>query len=359
MKNVDLFDSYLNGHLGAEEKIKFETQLSNDAVFNKAFTEHKLFVETLLVNAERTYLKKKLQSIHEAEFQNEAKLISINQSQSFLQKYGRTIAVAACTSAFIMFGSVVFLNSQKHNTNEITDLKRDVLALKYSKDVLIEEIAKTNSKIHYAPANLEGSAFALNNKGYIITSFHMINGADSVFIQNNTTERSLAKVVLIDPKLDFAILKIENTEVTKNWQVPFAFNDKLSDIGEKVYTLGYPRQDMVYGEGSLSSLSGFYNDTTMYQISIPVNPGNSGGPLLDEQGNVIGVVRGKNTNAEATGFAIKTNEIIKVINKFANDSVIKDIALLAKKSSLKNLKRTEQIRRINPYVFNVLVYKKD
>ncbi|MDX2172673.1 MAG: serine protease [Bacteroidota bacterium] len=359
MKNVDLFDSYLNNCLSVEENKEFETRLNNDVVFNKAFTEHKLFVETLRLSAERNSLKKKLQGIHHSEFANDGKIISLNKPESFLQKYGKSIAVAASTSAIIMFGSIVFLNSQKHNTNEITDLKRDVLALKYSKDVLIEEIAKTNSKIHYAPANLEGSAFALNNKGYIITSCHMIKGADSVFIQNNTTERSLAKVVMSDSKLDFAILKIENSAVTKNWQVPFAFNDKLSDIGEKVYTLGYPRQDMVYGEGSLSSLSGFYNDTTMYQISIPVNPGNSGGPLLDEQGNVIGVVRGKNTNAEATGFAIKTNEIIKAINKFANDSIIKDITQLSKRSSLKNLKRTEQIKRINPYVFNVLVYKKD
>jgi len=359
MKNVDLFDSYLNGHLSEEEKTKFETQLNNDVLFNTAFNEHKLFVKTLVLNAERNDLKKKLQTIHASEYTNEAQVISINKQESFLQKYGKTIAVAASTAAIVMFGSILFLNSQKHNASEITDLKRDVLALKYSKDAIIEEIGKTNSKINYAPANLEGSAFALNNKGYIITSCHMINGADSVFIQNNSTERTLAKVVLSNPKLDFAILKVEDLDVTKNWQVPFAFNAKVSDIGEKVFTLGYPRKDMVYGEGTLSSLSGFYNDTTMYQISIPVNPGNSGGPLLDEQGNVIGVVRGKNTSAEATGFAIKTNEIIKVINNFADDSLIKDISIYSKKSTLKNLKRTEQIKRINPYVFNVLVYKRD
>lgn len=359
MKNTEIFDDYLNNRLILAEKEEFELKLFKDPVFSRAFFEHKRLVETLNLTAQRNELKKKLKDIHAKAFGAEPKLVSLQKSRSFFNNYGKTIAVAAATSGIILFGSLLFLNTQKHSTSEITDLKRDVLALKYSKDALIEEIAKTNSKIYYAPANLEGSAFAINNKGYIITSWHMVNGADSVFVQNNTTERTLANVVLSEPKLDFAILKIEDKQVTKNWQVPFAFNNKLSEIGEKVYTLGYPRKDMVYGEGSLSSLSGFYNDTTMYQISIPVNPGNSGGPLLDEQGNVIGVVRGKNTNAEATGFAIKTNEIIKVINKFANDSVIKDITLLAKKSSLKNLKRTEQIKRINPYVFNVLVYKKD
>jgi len=358
MKNIDLFDSYIRNELSGAEKLNFETQLINDTLFSKAFFEHKLIAETLILNIQRIELKKKLQTIHANEFSNDAKVISINKPNTFLQQYGKTIAVAASTAAVIMFSSVVLLNSQKHSTNEITDLKRDVLALKYSKDAIIEEIAKTNSKLHYAPANLEGSAFALNNNGYIITSWHMVNGADSVFIQNNTTERSLAKVVLSEPNLDLAILKIENIELTKNWQVPFAFNNKLSDIGEKVFTLGYPRKDMVYGEGSLSSLSGFSNDTTMYQISIPVNPGNSGGPLLDEQGNVIGIVRGKNSSAEATGFAIKTNEIIKVIIAFSNNNVEKDLIVYSKKSILKNLKRTEQIKRINPYVFNVLVYKR-
>jgi S1-C subfamily serine protease len=116
---------------------------------------------------------------------------------------------------------------------------------------------------------------------------------------------------------------------------------------------------MVYGEGSLSSLSGYFNDTAMYQISIPVNPGNSGGPLLNDQGNVIGVIRGKITGAEATGFAVKSNEIFKTISALPVDSTRNDLMNKPKKQTLKGLKRTEQIKRINPYVFNILVYKKD
>jgi len=248
----------------------------------------------------------------------------------------------------------------KKQNNEILDLKKEVDGLKYTQGAIVEGITKgageiAKSKVVYAPANFEGSAFAFNNNGYIVTSLHMIKDADSVFIQNNSTERTLANVIIVDPKLDLAVLKIQNKEITKNWQIPFTFAEKGTDIGEKVFTLGYPRKDMVYGEGSLSSLSGFYNDTTMYQISIPVNPGNSGGPLLDEQGNIIGVIRGKITGAEATGFAIKAKEIIKSINLLSADS----IQTINKKPALKGVKRTEQIKRINPYVFNVLVYNRD
>jgi serine protease Do len=205
-------------------------------------------------------------------------------------------------------------------------------------------------------ANLEGTAFAMNNDGYVLTSWHMVNGADSIFIQNASTERALAKVVFNDPALDIAVLKVENEERYKNWQVPFAFYNKGTDVGEEVFTLGYPRRDVVYGEGSLSALSGFRNDTSMYQISIPVNPGNSGGPLLDSYGNVIGLVRGKISSAEATGFAIKSTEIIRTISSIDEDSARSEL-MPNNRSAIKKLKRSEQIKKINPYVFNVLVYK--
>jgi S1-C subfamily serine protease len=122
--------------------------------------------------------------------------------------------------------------------------------------------------------------------------------------------------------------------------------------------LGYPRRDVVYGEGALSSMTGFNNDTTMYQISIPVNPGNSGGPLMDEQGNIIGVIHGKQSSAEATGFAIKAGFIKQTIDNLKNDSLKKDMALVTKKSNLRGLKRSEQIKKMQPFVFNVMVYKK-
>ena len=104
-------------------------------------------------------------------------------------------------------------------------------------------------------------------------------------------------------------------------------------------------------------MTGFNNDTTMYQISIPVNPGNSGGPLMDEQGNIIGVIRGKITTAEGTGFAVKSTQIIRSITSVEGETVKSELILNNTKSSLKKLKRSEQIKRINPYVFNVLVYK--
>lgn len=353
MRNTELFDDYLNGKLNAEDKDIFEGRLRTDAVFANAYNEHKELLEVINLHANRNTLKNKLKNIHQKEFGNSAKIISIDKKEK-VKHLGRTALVAACTAFVVVFGAIVYVNQGvQQNAYQMEDMKHEMKAIQTGVIVGIEEGSKSNRA--YAPANVEGSAFALNNNGYIVTSFHVVNGSDSVFVQNSSIERTVAKVILTNPALDLAVLRIDNKELTKNWQVPFSFSSKSSDVGEKVFTMGYPRKDMVYGEGSLSSLSGYSNDTSMYQVSIPVNPGNSGGPLLDEQGNIIGVIRGKVTDAEATGFAVKAREIIRSINTLAADS----IQTTNKKASLKGVKRTEQIKRMSPYVFNVLVYKKD
>lgn len=359
MRATDLFDDYLNGELGEQALTEFKQRLGVDSVFAQAFEEHKLLIDALKQQSKRETLKKNLKAIHQQEFGG-AQIFSINQESS-AKRFGKTAFVAAATAMVAVLGTVAVLSMGgyllKQQSSQITELG---LQIKATNDGIVEGISRGSQKVAPAPpANLEGSAFAMNNKGYLITSLHMINGADSVFIQNSSTQRTLTKVVLTDPKLDLAVLKIEDPAIIKTWQVPFAIKEKDTEIGEKVFTLGYPRKDMVYGEGSLSSLSGYSNDTTMYQISIPVNPGNSGGPLLDEQGNVIGVIRGKITTAEATSFAIKASDILTSIRSQAIDTTIKkELLAQVKKPALKTLKRSDQVKKINPYVFNVLVYKR-
>jgi serine protease Do len=360
MRSTDLFDHYLKGELNEQEKQEFETRLAGDPVFSEAFRKHKTIISALQQHDEREQIRNKMKQIHSEEFGSEARILPL-EKDNFARRYGRTVMVAASTALIAVLSTVAILSAGGYlliqNNKGLQELEKKVDDLKYSQDAIVEGIIvgaeNIKSKVKYAPANYEGSAFAYNNNGYVVTSYHVVHGADSVFLQNTGMERTAAKVVITDPKLDLAVLKLQDENAYKSWQLPFSLTEKSADIGEKIFTLGFPRKDMVYGEGSLSSLSGYSNDTCMYQISIPVNPGNSGGPILDENGNVIGVIRGKISDAEATGFAVKSSEILHSVNKLGGDT----IQAGGKKSALKNLKRTEQIRKINPYVFNVLVYK--
>lgn len=357
MRNTEIFDNYLKGKLNEQESVQFEERLHNDEVFAKAFHQHTALITAVKHHEKVKDIRDLLKKTHEKEFGGQAKIISIHhQPETFGKRAGRTAMVAASAAAIAVLSTIAILSTGgylfKQQSNQITELG---LKLKATNEGIVEGLTRSSQKVVYAPANLEGSAFAINNAGYIITSLHMIKEADSVFVENSTMQRTNAKVILTDSHLDLAVLKIEDQDAVKDWQVPFSFSGKTNDIGEKVFTLGYPRKDIVYGEGALSSLSGYNNDTCMYQVSIPVNPGNSGGPLCDENGNIIGVIRGKISSAEATGFAIKSAEILQSIHNLGADSVLS----ITKKPALKGLKRTEQIKKMSPYIFNVLVYKSE
>jgi serine protease Do len=358
MRNIDLFDDYLSGKLSPADKQDFEKRLSEDAELMIQFTEHKNFVEVLRQQNQKQELKIKLKSIHTEAF-GKSNVYSIDQNKQGYARYLKPVGFAASVAIIAIIGTIAVLSIGgylfKKQNDSITMLKRDVASLKTTDFAIIKTFSSSKSKKRYAPANFEGTGFAINNKGYFVTSLHMVKGSDSIFVENANMERVSARIVHTDNRLDLAILKLDSVSFLKGKDVPFVFKTSGSDLGEKIFTLGYPGDDIVYGEGSISSASGS-GDTAMYQISIPVNPGNSGGPLLDEQGYIVGLVRGKNSSAEGTGFAVKAEYIYQLINNI-DDKELKAELSLNKRNSIKSLKRSEQIKKLQPFVFNVKVYK--
>ncbi|WP_163202633.1 trypsin-like peptidase domain-containing protein, partial [Citrobacter koseri] len=71
---------------------------------------------------------------------------------------------------------------------------------------------------------------------------------------------------------------------------PYIIRKSNADLGEEIFTLGYPRNEVVYGMGYLSAKSGYNGDTLSYQIQMSVNPGNSGAPVFNKVGDIIGVL---------------------------------------------------------------------
>ncbi|MBS1647851.1 MAG: trypsin-like peptidase domain-containing protein [Bacteroidetes bacterium] len=358
MRNIDLFDDYLHQRLPTADKKLFEHRLETDTEFKTQFEEHKNFITLLKELEKQERLKNTLQTIYKEEY-GEYNTRNLNTKNNFYEKYGRTIGIAASVALFAVIATIAMLSSGgyliKQHQESITNLSKEITHLKSVQEGIIDGIKTISEKRTFETANIEGTGFALNNNGYFLTSLHMVGKADSVFVIDEQKNSYKAGIVFSDTRLDIAVLKLENDSNIKSFAVPYSFKNAPADIGEKVYTMGFPAEDMVYGEGSISSLKGS-SDTAMYQISVPINPGNSGGPLFDEQGNVIGLIKSKNSNAEGTGFAIKSNYIIQLLNSIENDS-LKTRLQANKKNNLKTSARSQQLKRISSYVYNVKVFK--
>ena len=163
------------------------------------------------------------------------------------------------------------------------------------------------------PKEWTGTGFALTNN-YIVTNNHVVDGAKSINIQGingDFNNKYSAEVISTDKVNDLAIIKVKGVNIQSN-SIPYAVKTGTSEVGEEVFVLGYPLTSTMGEEiklttGVISSKTGFQGDVSIYQISAPIQPGNSGGPLFDSKGNVIGIVSAKHTGAENVGYAIKTS----------------------------------------------------
>jgi len=136
---------------------------------------------------------------------------------------------------------------------------------------------------------ITGTGFFITEDGYLLTNNHVVDGASRITIKINGKELP-AKVVKSDKLSDLAVLKVAG----KFSALPIVSSRKVG-LGDDVFTVGFP-QIGIQGirhkltKGSISGLTGIKDDPRCFQISVPIQPGNSGGPLVDEYGNVVGVV---------------------------------------------------------------------
>lgn len=167
-----------------------------------------------------------------------------------------------------------------------------------------------------------GTGFAISSNGYIVTNYHVIENAKSIEVKGingNFTRKLSAKVVVSDEKNDLAVIKIEDSRFTTLGTIPYNFRKGVADVGENIFVLGYPLtttmgEEVKLTNGIVSSRTGFKGDITLYQISAPVQPGNSGGPLFDKNGNLLGVINAKHSYAENAGYAIKVSYLISLMD---------------------------------------------
>jgi len=120
--------------------------------------------------------------------------------------------------------------------------------------------------------------------------------------------------------------------------------------GGKVLAL--PRDEIVYGEGYLSARTGYLGDTLSCQIAVPANPGNSGGPVFNHEGDVIGILTGKQTEADDVVFAIQSKYIYQAVDNVKKNPIYQNVKINSR-SNLSGLNKQQQVKKIEDCVFMV------
>lgn len=310
--------------------------------------------DTELIDALKRYgsrvaLRHKLEQIHHE--MPDAKVVTMRTVP--WRKYMAIIAVAASVSIITVLATL-WMQDMIYAPETYVPARRGTAKVVRPSEPQISANSSSHANA-VKPAQYTGTGFLISAQGYAVTSYHVVKDADSVYLENEKYGSLKARVVYSNPANDVSIVQI----VSDNWRphrVPYVLSMREAELGEKVYTLGFPREDIVFGEGAVSASSGYGQDHNAYQVSIPVNPGNSGGPLLNERGELIGIITGFQSRAQGTAFATKSQAIIEA-TKVPELDTLKKAIMLPQRNGLQTANRVKQIQQLREFVFMVRVYK--
>ncbi|HTF20001.1 MAG TPA: serine protease [Chryseolinea sp.] len=374
VEEIELLDHYEKRTLTQAETAQIEERLRTDASFRQLAQNHVKLINEVRRHDERVRLRELLAAAHhelkatagyaagtttletEPAFEpagHSERNATPKQIRRFESSYWRLSGMAASVALISIVVTFIITQSLKNEQSaNYKELRRNVEQIKRSQKLMMDDIAE--QKIAPAPANYSGTSFLISSNGYLTTSYHVVRESDSIFVENETFGNLKAKVVYQDRENDIALLKIAGFALEKPI-LPYAISKKEGNLAEDVFTLGYPKEDVVFGAGSISAMSGYNGNPIAYQISVPVNPGNSGGPLFNNRGDLVGIISGQQTQSSGTAFAIKSTILLASIDH-APDS-IKEVIRPSRISSQRIPSRVDQVNEWRKYVFMVRVYK--
>ena len=366
---LDAVERYIRGEMNPDERLHFENLRKTNSEVDQLVVEHTLFLQQMnrfgewqkfqhTLNEVHTDLAQ-TGKIHADKLKGKAKLVYLwNRSK-------RVTAIAASIAGItaLAMSGLIWSISPKNDTQKLQALSRVLDEVKIEQEYQKSVVNNLQDQITTAPApersatpqvfKSGGTGFIIDGKGLLVTNAHVVKNAKNIAVQNKSGAIFNAILVYSDIEKDLAILKIEDKRFKPMATPPYSFSKSSTDLAEPVYTLGYPRDEIVYGQGYLSAKTGYNGDTLSCQIAIAANPGNSGGPVLNHEGEVIGILSTRETESIGVVFALQSKHIYKALNDMkAKDSAYSRVKL-SSKSSISYLDRTLQVKKIEEYVFMV------
>lgn len=364
---LEAVERYIRGEMKPDERVYFEQLRKTNPEVDQLVVEHTLFVHKMNEMGERRNFKSTLNEVHtdlaEKGLINSDRLTGKARVVYLWKRYKRVATIAASIAGIttLTISMLVWSLSPKIDNPKVTQLVKEVGDLKQKNrelDRKIDNVDKTAEKktIINPTYRFNGTGFLVDGKGYLITNAHVVRNAKTVIVQNKKGDNFNARVAYVDFVKDLVILKIEDDSFRTVVNIPYGISKSSSDLAESIYTLGYPRNDeMVYNQGYLSARTGLNGDSLSCQITIAANPGNSGGPVLNQNGEVIGVLSARQTSAEGVVFAIQSKYIYAVLSELKKMDTSYSRVKISSNSSLRGLERSQQVKKIEDYVFMVKV----
>jgi serine protease Do len=357
-------ERYHNQDLSPEELKQLHQVLEEDAVLNNAF-EQALKLQVLFQeHKKKARLKSKLALAaqeHRAKIEAEKPAATATvpmKATSALMKIRRYWKPLAAVASIALCSSILTYTFTKETTakkNEYVLLRKEVENIKRSQNQIISNLKQSEPAAEVAiPKEVfSGSGFAISNDGYFTTNYHVVEKADSIYLQMNDGRYFKASIIKVDPAADLAIVKVEDENFSFKHPIPYTIDNKVAMLGQRIYSIGYPKEEVVYNEGYVSSEKGFEGNVLAYQLEMTANPGQSGAPILDTKGNVVGIVTGKQNNTAGTTYAVHAEQLIKMIAELPKGMKVN---LNTKNKFGDKTSRPEQVKLLKEYVCSVKVY---
>jgi len=221
-----------------------------------------------------------------------------------------------------------------------------------TEDNMVSQSGQPSTSVNENNSIITGTGFALRDE-YIVTNYHVIANMKSITVYGVNGNSSIgysARIYATDKTNDLAIIRISDSRFSGFWPIPYSINYSISDVGEDIWTLGYPLTQVLGNEikltnGVISSRSGYQGDVSTYQITAPVQPGSSGGPLFDSKGNIVGIVNAGVPGAENVGYAIKTSYLKNLADSYNISSSLPSY------NRISSLALKEQVKKVRDFVF--------
>lgn len=360
---LDSVERYIREEMNPDERLYFENLRKTNPAIDQLVVEHTLFLQQLNQFGDAQKFKAALHDVH-TDLSEQGKINSDKLSGKakvvyLWKRYRRVAAIAASIAGITAISISMLVNSLTPALKDpkVQELVHEVKTIKQNQKILDQKIDNVDNKTNQqsiipTPVRFNGTGFLIDAKGLMITNAHVVKNSRNIYVQNNKGDQFKAIVLKLDIPRDVAIIKIDDERFKPSSSLPYGFRKTASDIAEPIFTLGFPRDEIVYGEGYLSARTGFNGDTLSCQISVDANPGNSGGPVFNRNGEVIGILSTKENRAEGAVFAIQSKYIFKALDDLKKNSLYENVKITAK-SNVGGLDKVQQVKKIQDYIFMV------